>query len=140
MRTLSETIYGIPPEQVVGSCIVTKYEIRNDRPVLVRQAKVNFYDDKEDKPFAINMSIGRRPIAAFGNSDGDFAMLEWVAGGTGARFALIVHHDDAVREFAYDREAGLARLARGLDEGPKRGWTLVSMDKDWKRVFPFQGP
>lgn len=137
MRTFSETIYGIPPDQVVGSSIVTKYEIRDGRPVLLRQAKLNFYDDKEDKPVGINVFIGRRPIAAFGNSDGDFAMLEWVTGGTGARLALIVHHDDAVREFAYDREAGLAKLDRGLDEGPKRGWTLVSMKNDWKRVFPF---
>jgi phosphoserine phosphatase len=137
MRTFSETVYGIPPDQVVGSSIVTKYEIRDGRPVLVRQAKLNFYDDKEDKPVGINVFIGRRPLAAFGNSDGDFAMLEWVAGGTGARFALIVHHDDAVREFAYDRESGLQQLARGLDEGPKRGWTLVSMKNDWKRVFPF---
>jgi len=137
MRTFSEITYGIPPEQVVGSSIVTKYEIRDGRPVLARQAELHFFDDKEGKPTGINMFIGRRPIAAFGNSDGDFAMLEWVAGGTGARFALLVHHDDAEREFAYDREAGLARLARGLDEGPTRGWTIVSMMKDWKRVFPF---
>jgi phosphoserine phosphatase len=136
MRTFSETIYGVPPDQVVGSSIVTKYEIRDGRPVLVRQPKLNFYDDKEEKPVGINVFIGRRPIAAFGNSDGDFAMLEWVAGGTGARLALIVHHDDAVREFAYDREAGLSKLDRGLDEGPKRGWTLVSMKNDWRRVFP----
>ena len=137
MRTFSESIYGIPPDQVVGSSIVTKYEIRDGRPVLVRQPKLNFYDDKEDKPVGINVFIGRRPIAAFGNSDGDFAMLEWVTGGSGARFALIVHHDDAAREFAYDRAAGLAKLDRGLDEGPKRGWTLVSVKNDWKRVFPF---
>ena len=137
MRTFSEAIYGIPPENVVGSSIVTKYEVREGRPVLVRQPKLYFYADKDDKPVGINNFIGRRSIAAFGNSDGDFAMLEWVAGGAGARFALIVHHDDAEREFAYDREAGLAKLARGLDEGPKRGWTLVSMKKDWKRVYPF---
>jgi phosphoserine phosphatase len=137
MRTVSEIIYGIPAEQVVGSSIATKYEIQEGRPVLVRQPKLNFYDDKEDKPVGINVFIGRRPLAAFGNSDGDFAMLEWVAGGAGARFALIVHHDDAVREFSYDREAGLARLDRGLDEGPKRGWTMVSVKNDWKRVFPF---
>src|SRR5277367_2128723 len=137
MRTFSENIYGIPPDQVVGSSIVTKYEVRDGRPVLVRQPKLNFYDDKEDKPVGINVFIGRRPIAAFGNSDGDFAMLEWVTGGAGARFAMIVHHDDAVREFAYDRDAGLARLDRGLDEGPKRGWTMVSVKNDWKRVFPF---
>jgi phosphoserine phosphatase len=135
MRTLSETIYGIPPDRVVGSSIVTKYEIRDGKPVLVRQPELNFYDDKEDKPVGITVFVGRRPIAAFGNSDGDFAMLEWVAGGAGVRFALIVHHDDAVREFAYDREAGLVTLDRGLDEGPKRGWTLVSVKNDWNRVF-----
>jgi len=138
MRTFSLASYGIPPEQVVGSSIVTKYEVRDGKPVLVRQAKVNFYDDKEDKPVGINMFIGRRPIAAFGNSDGDFAMIEWVTGGAGARLGLIVHHDDADREYAYDRNPGLARLARGLDEGPKRGWTLVSMKQDWKRVFAFE--
>jgi phosphoserine phosphatase len=137
MRTFSETIYGIPPEQVIGSSIVTKYEIREGRPVLAREAKLHFYDDKEAKPVAINMFIGRRTLAAFGNSDGDFAMLEWVAGGSGARLSAIVHHDDGVREFAYDREHGLQNLARGLDEGPARGWTIVSMKNDWKRVFPF---
>ena len=138
MRTFSQASYGIPPEQVVGSSIVTKYEVRDGKPVLVRQAKVNFYDDKDDKPVGINTFIGRRPIAAFGNSDGDFAMIEWVTGGPGARLGLIVHHDDADREYAYDRNPGLARLARGLDEGPKRGWTLVSMKQDWKRVFAFE--
>jgi len=138
MRTFSQASYGIPPEQVVGSSIVTKYEVRDGKPVLVRQAKVNFYDDKEDKPVGINTFIGRRPIAAFGNSDGDFAMIEWVTGGAGARLGLIVHHDDATREFAYDRAAGLAKLARGLDEGPARGWTLVSMKKDWNRIFAFE--
>jgi len=138
MRPFSEATYGIPPEQVVGSSIVTKYEVCDGKPVLVRQAKVNFYDDKADKPVGIHTFIGRRPIAAFGNSDGDFAMLEWVTGGTGARFGLIVHHDDADREFAYDRHAGLSTLARGLDEGPQRGWTLVSMKQDWNRVFAFE--
>ena len=96
-----------------------------------------FFDDKEGKPVAINTHVGRRPIAAFGNSDGDFAMLEWVTNGPGARFGLIVHHDDADREYAYDRDAGLARLARGLDEGPGRGWTIASVRNDWNGVFPF---
>ncbi|HXK05992.1 MAG TPA: HAD family hydrolase [Verrucomicrobiae bacterium] len=138
MRSFSATTYGIPPEQVVGSSVGTKYQVRDGKPVLVRQATVNFYDDKADKPVGINTFIGRRPIAAFGNSDGDFAMLEWVAGGTGARFALIVHHDDADREWAYDRHAGLSTLARGLDEGPQRGWTMVSMKQDWNRVFAYE--
>jgi phosphoserine phosphatase len=139
MRTFSEVVYGVPPEQVIGSSIVTKYRIQDGRPILAREADLNFYDDKEAKPVAINMFIGRRPLMAFGNSDGDFAMLEWVAGGAGARLAAIVHHDDAVREFAYDRESPLQLLARGLDEGPTRGWTIVSMAKDWNRVFPFEG-
>ena len=137
MRTFSEAIYGIPPDRVIGSSIVTRYVVQDGRPVLMREAKVHFIDDKDEKPVGINMHVGRRPIAAFGNSDGDFAMLEWVTSGPGARFGLIIHHDDADREYAYDRDAGLARLSRGLDEGPNRGWTIVSVKNDWKRVFPF---
>jgi phosphoserine phosphatase len=136
MRTFSERIYGIPPEQVIGSSIVTRYVVTDGVPALLREASLHFFDDKEGKPVAINAHIGRRPIAAFGNSDGDFAMLEWVTGAGGARFGLLVHHDDAEREFAYDREAGLARLARGLDEGPGRGWTIASVKNDWEVVFP----
>ncbi len=138
VRTFSEKIYGIPPDQVVGSSIVTKYEVRDGRPVLVRQAKLDFYDDNEDKPVGINTFIGRRPIAAFGNSDGDFQMLEWVTGGAGPRFGLLIHHDDAVREYAYDRTSFVGKLNRGLDEAPKRGWTLVSMKNDWNRIFAFE--
>jgi phosphoserine phosphatase len=145
VRTFSEKVYGIPPEQVVGSSIVTKYEVRDGRPVLVREPKLDFIDDHEGKPVGINKFIGHRPIAAFGNSDGDFQMLEWVTAarpgspqaGTGPRFGLIIHHDDAVREFAYDRASVVGKLDRGLDEAPKRGWTLVSMKNDWKRVFSF---
>lgn len=136
MRTFSEAVYGIPPEQVIGSTIVTRYVVGNGEPKLLREAELLFYDDKEGKPVAINAHIGRRPIAAFGNSDGDFAMLEWVTSGPGARLGLLVHHDDAEREFAYDRDAGLARLARGLDEGPGRGWTIASMKTDWETMFP----
>jgi len=138
VRTFSEKVYGIPPEQVVGSSIVTKFEVREGRPVLVREPKLDFFDDHEGKPVGINKFIGRRPIAAFGNSDGDFQMLEWVTAGTGPRFGLIIHHDDAVREFAYDRASAAGKLDRGLDEAPKRGWTLVSMKRDWKRVFAFE--
>jgi phosphoserine phosphatase len=138
VRTFSESVYGIPPDQVVGSSIVTKFEVRDGRPVLVRQAKLDFYDDNEDKPVGINKFIGRRPIAAFGNSDGDFQMLEWVTARTGPRFGLIIHHDDAVREFAYDRASAVGKLDRSLDEAPKRGWTVVSMKKNWKRVFAFE--
>jgi phosphoserine phosphatase len=136
MRTFSDAIYGIPAEQVIGSSIVTRYVIQDGEPVLVREAKLHFFGDKEGKPVAINTHVGRRPIAAFGNSDGDFAMLEWVTNGPGARFGLIVHHDDADREYAYDRDAGLARLARGLDEGPGRRWTIASVRNDWNDVFP----
>ncbi len=135
MRSFSEEVYGIPPEQVIGSSIVTRYIVENGQPTLLRKAELNFFGDKEGKPVAINTHVGRRPIAAFGNSDGDFAMLEWVTSGPGARFGLLVHHDDAERDYAYDREAGLARLARGLDEGPRRGWTIASVKTDWELVF-----
>jgi phosphoserine phosphatase len=137
MRTFSEKVYGVPPDQVVGSNIVTKYEVRDGKPVLVREAKLDFYDDHENKPVAINKFIGRRPIAAFGNSDGDFQMLEWVTGGSGPRFALLVHHEDGDREFAYNRSA-VSNLERGLDEAPKRGWTVVSMKNDWTQIFAYE--
>jgi phosphoserine phosphatase len=136
MRSFSESLYGIPPEQVIGSSIVTRYTIADGQPVLLRGAELTFNNDKESKPVAINTHIGRRPIAAFGNSDGDFAMLEWTTAGPGPRFGLLVHHDDAAREFAYDRDAGLARLARGLDEATARGWTVASMAQDWETLFP----
>jgi phosphoserine phosphatase len=138
VRTFSEELYGIPPEQVIGSSIVTKLEVREGRPVLVRESKLDFIDDHEGKAVGINKFIGRRPIAAFGNSDGDFQMLEWVTTGAGPRFGLIIHHDDAEREFAYDRASAAGKLDRGIDEAPKRGWTVVSMKKDWKRVFGFE--
>jgi phosphoserine phosphatase len=139
MRPWTERAYGIPPEQVVGSSIKTKYELRDGRPVLTRLPEVNFIDDKDGKPIGIQEHIGRRPIAAFGNSDGDFEMLEWVTRGTGPRFGLIVHHDDAVREYAYDRTSPIGTLARALDAAPARGWTVVSMKNDWKQIFHF-GP
>jgi len=135
VRTFSEQSYGIPSEQVVGSVIKTKYELRDGKPVLVRLPELVFIDDGAGKPVGINSYIGRRPIAAFGNSDGDFEMLEWVTTGTGPNFGLLVHHDDAVREFAYDRTAATGKLDRGLDEASKRGWTLVSMKNDWNRIF-----
>jgi phosphoserine phosphatase len=136
MRAFSDDVYGIPPEQVIGSSIVTRYVVQDGKPALLREAELHFYNDKEGKPVAINAYIGRRPIAAFGNSDGDFAMLEWVTSGPGPRFGLLLHHDDAEREFAYDRDAGLARLVRGLDEAPLRGWTVARMKTDWELVFP----
>jgi phosphoserine phosphatase len=136
LRAWSEQVYGVAPEQVVGSSIKTKYVVRNGEPTLVRLPEINFIDDKAGKPVGINQHIGRRPIAAFGNSDGDFEMLEWVTSGSGARFGLIIHHDDAEREYAYDRKGHIGKLDRGLDEGPTRGWTIVSMRRDWKTVYP----
>ena len=136
MRTFIDDVYGIPPEQVIGSSIVTRYVVQDGEPALLREAELHFFNDKEGKPVAINAYIGRRPIAAFGNSDGDFAMLEWVTSGPGPRFGLLLHHDDAEREFACDRDAGLARLVRGLDEAPLRGWTVARMKTDRELVFP----
>ncbi len=140
VRAWSQEVYGIPPEQVIGSSIKTKYEVRNGVPTLVRLPEINFIDDKAGKPVGINQHIGRRPIAAFGNSDGDFQMLEWVTAGPGPRLGLFVHHDDAEREFAYDRKSHIGRLDRGLDEGPRRGWTIASIRNDWKTVYPPKRP
>jgi phosphoglycolate phosphatase-like HAD superfamily hydrolase len=136
MRPWTERVYGIPPEQVVGSSIKTRYEVRDGRPVLMRLPELNFIDDKDGKPVGINQHIGRRPIMAFGNSDGDFQMLEWTTAGSGPRFGLLVHHTDAKREWAYDRESHIGRLARALDEAPRRGWTILNMKDDWAVVFP----
>jgi phosphoserine phosphatase len=138
MRPWTEKTYGIPPEQVVGSSAVTKYQMRtNDIPVLLRERKVEFVDDKAGKPEGINRFIGRRPVFAFGNSDGDKEMLEWTAAGSGARFMGLVHHTDAVREWAYDRNSPVGRLDKAWDEAVRRGWTVVDMKRDWKKVFPF---
>jgi hypothetical protein len=136
MRPWTEGVYDIPPEQVVGSSGKLKYELRDGKPVLMKLPQVNLIDDKEGKPVGIQTHIGRRPIMAFGNSDGDFEMLEWTTAGKGARFALLIHHDDAEREFAYDRESHVGKLDRVLDEGPQRGWTIVSMKDDWAAIFP----
>lgn len=136
MRPWTQRVYGIPPEQVIGSSIKTKFEVRDGKPVLARLPEIDFIDDKAGKPVGIQKFIGRRPIMAFGNSDGDFEMLEWITSGPGPRFGLIVHHTDEDREYAYDRQSVVGRLVRGLDEGPKRGWTLVDMKRDWKTIFP----
>jgi len=138
MRPWTEKVYGIPPEQVIGSSIKTKFELRNGKPVLVRLPEINFIDDKQGKPVGINQHIGRRPIFAFGNSDGDLQMLQWTAAGQGPRFMGIVHHTDAEREWAYDRQSLIGRLDKALEEAKTKGWTLVDMKKDWKRVFPIQ--
>ena len=140
MRPWVERVYGIPPEQVVGSRVKVKYEVRNGVPVLTRLAEIDHIDDKAGKPVGIHQVIGRRPIAAFGNSDGDFEMLEYVTSGGGPRFGLIVHHTDADREWAYDRTSHIGQLSRGLDEAPKRGWIVADIKNDWKTVFPSGSP
>jgi hypothetical protein len=136
MRPWVERVYGVPPEQVVGSSIKTKLDMRDGKPVLVRLPELNFIDDKDGKPLGINMHIGRRPVAAFGNSDGDLQMLQWTTAGQGPRFALYVHHTDAEREWAYDRHSSIGRLDKGLDEALAKGWTVVDMKKDWKLIYP----
>ena len=136
MRPWTEKVYGIPPEQVVGSSGGLKYELRDGTPVIVKLPELVLNDDKEGKPVGIQRHIGRRPIAAFGNSDGDFQMLEWTTSGKGKRLGMIVHHTDAEREAAYDRESHIGRLDKGLDEAPKRGWTVIDMKTDWKTIYP----
>ena len=136
MRPWTEKVYGIPPEQVIGSSIKTRFELRDGKPVLVRLPEINFIDDKAGKPVGINSHIGRRPVAAFGNSDGDLQMLQWTTAGPGTRFGLIVHHTDSEREWAYDRKSHIGRLDKALDEAGAKGWTVVDMKKDWKLVFP----
>jgi phosphoserine phosphatase len=136
MRPWTEAVYGIPPEQVVGSSIKTSYEVRDGRPTLVRLPEIFFIDDKAGKPVGIHRHIGRRPIAAFGNSDGDFQMLEWTTAGDGARLGVYIHHTDAEREWAYDRDSHIGRLDRGLDEAAARGWVVVDMQEDWRQIYP----
>ncbi len=136
MRVFTEEVYSIPPEQVVGTSVAAKYEVRDGVPVLVKQPEGLFVDDKEGKPVGIYQHIGRRPVFAAGNSDGDFQMLEYTTAGDGPRFAMIVHHTDADREWAYDRDSHIGRLERGLDEANERGWVVVDMAKEWKTIFP----
>ena len=138
MRPFTEKVYGVPPEQVIGSSIKTKFELRDGKPVLVRLPEIFFFDDKTEKPVGIHQHIGRRPIAAFGNSDGDLQMLQWATSGKGKRFGLIVHHTDAEREWAYDRESHIGKLDKALVEAREKGWTVVDMKKDWKVIYPFQ--
>ncbi|MCG6909893.1 MAG: haloacid dehalogenase-like hydrolase [Deltaproteobacteria bacterium] len=136
MRPWAEQVYGIPPEQVIGSSVETRYEIREGKPALVRLSKLRFINDKAGKPVGIHWHIGRRPVLAVGNSDGDFEMLEWTTNGPGPCLGLIIHHTDDKREWAYDRESHAGRLDRGLDEGPGRGWIIVNMKEDWRVIFP----
>jgi phosphoglycolate phosphatase-like HAD superfamily hydrolase len=140
MRVFAERVYGIPPEQVVGSSGVVKFELRPDgEPVLTKEGKVEFVDDGPGKPVGINRFIGRRPIMAFGNSDGDLQMLQWTTAGDSPRFGLIVHHTDAEREWAYDRESHIGKLDKALDEAAAKGWTVVDMKNDWQTIFA-EGP
>jgi hypothetical protein len=137
MRVFAEKVYGIPPEQVVGSSGIVRFEIGADgKPALIKDSKIEFIDDGPGKPVGINRFIGRRPILAFGNSDGDQQMLQYIAAGDGARFAAILHHTDAEREWAYDRASHIGKLDQALDEAAAKGWTVVDMKRDWKTVFP----
>jgi haloacid dehalogenase-like hydrolase len=138
MRPWTEKVYGVPPEQVIGSSIKTKFQMRDGIPTLFRLPEVNFVDDKAGKPVGINEAIGRRPIAAFGNSDGDLEMLQWTTISGGVRFGAIVHHTDAEREYAYDRQSHFGRLDIALDAAAVNRWTVIDMKKDWKVIFPFE--
>jgi phosphoserine phosphatase len=138
MRPWVERVYGIPPEQVVGSSIETRFELRGGTPVLVREPKLDFIDDRAGKPVGIHRAIGRRPVLAFGNSDGDHQMLQWTAAGGGTRFLGLVHHTDAAREWAYDHPSHIGDLHEALEEALARKWTVVDMKRDWKRVFAFE--
>jgi phosphoglycolate phosphatase-like HAD superfamily hydrolase len=138
LRVFAEEAYGIPPEQVVGSSVAVRYELREGVPTLIKLSEGLFINDKGGKPVGIYQHVGRRPVIAVGNSDGDFQMLEWTTAGEGPRLGVLIHHDDADREWAYDRDSHIGRLDRGLDEAEKRGWIVVSMKEDWKTIFPEQ--
>jgi hypothetical protein len=135
MRPWTEKVYGIPPQQVIGSSIRTRFEVRDGVPAIWRP-QINFIDDKAGKPVGIHQYIGRRSVCAFGNSDGDYEMLQWTTMSEGVRLGMLVHHDDADREYAYDRKSAIGRLARGLDNAGKFGWIVISMQRDWKTIFP----
>ncbi|MCB1775476.1 MAG: haloacid dehalogenase-like hydrolase [Gammaproteobacteria bacterium] len=136
MRVFAEEVYGVPPEQVIGSSIKTEFEMRDDGPVLMRRPEIDFIDDKAGKPVGIHKFIGQRPLAAFGNSDGDLQMLQWTTAGAGPRLGVIVRHTDAEREWAYDRDSHIGKLDKALDEAPSRGWVVIDIQNDWAQVFP----
>jgi phosphoglycolate phosphatase-like HAD superfamily hydrolase len=138
MRVFAEDVYGIPPEQVIGSSVKTKFEIQNGTPVIVRLPELNFLDDKGEKPVAINQHIGRRPVASFGNSDGDLQMLQWSDAGETLGLQVYIHHTDDMREWAYDRESSIGRLNKGLDEAEAKNWIVVDMKNDWAIIYPFE--
>jgi len=136
MRVFTERVYGIPPEQVIGSMIKTEFVMKDGVPTIMRLPAVYFIDDKDGKPLGIQRALGVRPVAAFGNSDGDLQMLQWVTAGEGPRFGLIVHHTDAVREYAYDRNSDVGHLAVALDDAGPAGWTVVDMKNYWLPIYP----
>ncbi|MCW8872213.1 MAG: haloacid dehalogenase-like hydrolase, partial [Xanthomonadales bacterium] len=136
MRPWTEGTYGIPPQNVIGSSQELRYERRDSGPVLVREPRIHFINDKSGKPIGIQRFIGRRPVIAVGNSDGDYEMLDWTTSGEGPRLGLIVHHTDGEREWAYDRDSSEGRLDRALDDAPSHGWTVIDMARDWRMVFP----
>ena len=138
MRPWAEEVYGIPPEQVVGSSVKTVFELKDGVPTIMRLPEIANINDKATKPVGINLHIGRRPIAAFGNSDGDLQMIQWTTAQEGPSFGLYVHHTDEVREWAYDRKSHIGKFDKGLDEAVEKGWTVVDMKKDWKVVFPYE--
>lgn len=138
MRVFAEEVYGVPPEQVIGSSVKTKFEMQNGRPVLVRLPELGFLDDKGEKPVAINHHIGRRPVAAFGNSDGDLQMLQWSDAGENLSLQVYIRHTDDTREWAYDRDSSIGRLDKGLDEAAAKNWTVVDMKNDWTIIYPFE--
>ncbi|NOR42805.1 MAG: haloacid dehalogenase-like hydrolase, partial [Gammaproteobacteria bacterium] len=138
MRPWTQSVYGIPSEQVIGSSIKVLYKLRDGVPVLERLPEIDFIDDKAGKPVGIHKFIGRRPIAAFGNSDGDLQMLQWTGGGDGQRLMMIVHHTDEKREWSYDKESHIGRLDKALEQAGKNGWSVVDMKRDWKRIYKFE--
>jgi phosphoglycolate phosphatase-like HAD superfamily hydrolase len=138
MRAWVEDAYGIPPHQVVGSSIKTEFAFQDGKPVIMRLPEMDFIDDKEGKPIGISKFIGKQPVFASGNSDGDLPMLQWTTSGDGPRFGLYLHHTDSVREWAYDRESHIGRLDKGLDEAKEKGWTVINMKDDWKVIYPFE--
>lgn len=140
MRAWAQDVYGIPPEQVIGTTFVTEFQMQDGKPVLMRTPKLDYNDDGPGKPVSINKFIGRQPIFAFGNSDGDLQMLQWTMAGPGKRFAGLVHHTDAKREWAYDRESKIGKLDKALDEANSKGWVVVDMAREWKRVYAFEMP
>jgi phosphoserine phosphatase len=136
MRPWTEKVYGIPSEQVIGSRIKSEFEITDGNPIILRKAELDFINDKENKPIGIETHIGKRPVAAFGNSDGDLQMLQWTAAGNGKRLMVYIHHTDDEREWAYDRKSHIGKLDKGLDEAVEKGWVIIDMKKDWRIIYP----